>query len=175
MANFKDSPKFEIHDDYYTPKWIWEKINHLIPQGKTIWEMCLLNSNEQSKRYLTQLGHKVIGDKTCDCLTETQYEKDCDMILTNPPFDLKIKLPILQKLVKMDKPFMIIMNSCNVFTNYFQDTFKGKDIYFITPRGKLYFDKYNGEKKLKDNSENKSTSFYSVIVCYKCIDRNYFL
>ena len=67
------------------------------------------------------------------------------------------------------------MNSCNVFTNYFQDTFKGKDIYFITPRGKLYFDKYNGEKKLKDNSENKSTSFYSVIVCYKCIDRNYFV
>ena len=175
MANFKDSPKFETHDDYYTPKWIFERINHLIPADKTIWEMCLLGSNEQSKKYLTELGHTVIGDNECDCLTDTQYEKDCDMIITNPPFDLKIKLPILQKLVKMDKPFMIIMNSLNIFSNYFQDTFKDKDIHYIMPRGKLYFDKYNGQEKLIDNQKNKSTSFYCVIVCYKVIDKNYFI
>ena len=137
--------------------------------------MCLLNSNGQSKKFLKELGHKVIGSTKCDCLTDTQYEKDCDMIITNPPFDLKIKKPILQKLAKMDKPFMIIMNSCNVFSNYFQEIFEGKDIYFITPRGKLYFDKYKGKKKLKDNQKNKSTSFYSIIVCYKVIDKNYFV
>ena len=43
------------------------------------------------------------------------------------------------------------------------------------PRGKLYFDKYKGKKKLVDNQKNKSTSFYCVIVCYKVIDKNYFI
>ena len=175
MANFKDSPKFEIHDDYYTPKWIFEKIAHLIPKDKTIWEMCLLGSNEQSKKYLKELGFMAIGSKECDCLTENIYEKNCDMIITNPPFETEIKKKILKKLAKLDKPFMIIMNSCNIFSNYFQDIFRDKDLYFITPRGKLYFDKYKGEEKLIDNQKNKSTSFYSVIVCYKCIDKNYFV
>ena len=175
MANFKDSPKFDIHDDYYTPKWIFEKINHLIPKDKIIWEMCLLNSNGQSKKFLKELGHKVIGSRKCDCLKETIYEKQCDMIITNPPFETELKKKILTKLADLDKPFMIIMNSCNVFSNYFQDTFKGKDIYFIYPRCKLYFDKYNGNKKLIDNQKNKSTSFYSIIVCYKVIDKNYFI
>jgi hypothetical protein len=175
MANFKDSPKFEIHDDYYTPKWIFEKINHLIPKDKKIWEMCLLGSNEQSKKYLTELGHNVIGDNQCDCLTDTNYETECDMIFTNPPFQTDLKISILKKIARLDKPFMIIMNSCNVFSNYFQDIFKDKDIYFITPRGKFYYDKYNGQDLLIDNQKNKSTSFYSVIVCYKTITKNHFV
>ena len=45
MANLKDSPKFQVHNDYYTPKSAWEKINHLIPKDKVIWEACMLNSN----------------------------------------------------------------------------------------------------------------------------------
>ena len=68
MANLKDCSKFNTHDDYYTPKWVFERFNHLIPKDKTIWEMCLLNSNEQSKKYLTELGNKVIGSNKCDCL-----------------------------------------------------------------------------------------------------------
>ena len=175
MANFKDSPKFSNHDDYYTPKWIFERFNHLIPNDKVVWEMCLLNSNEQSKTYLTELGFNVIGDNTCDCLSDTQYEKDCDMIITNIPFSNPIKTNILKKLVELDKPFMIIMNSTNIHSNYFQEIFEGKDLYFLYPKQKLYFDKYNGKKLIKPNYENKSTSFYSIIVCYKCIDKNYFI
>ena len=31
MANLKDCGiKFNIDDDYYTPKWVWEKLVHLI-------------------------------------------------------------------------------------------------------------------------------------------------
>ena len=175
MIDFTDSPRCEVHDDYYTPKWIIEKLNHLIPKDKVIWEMCLLGSNEQSKKYLKELGHNVIGDNKCDCLKDTQYEKDCDMIWTNPPYQTELKKKILTKISKLDKPFMLIMNSCNLNSKYFQDIFRGKDLYFITPKGKFYFDKYKGKKLLKSHTENKTTSYYSVVVCYKCIDKNHFI
>ena len=60
MANFKDSPKFAVYDDYYTPKWIWEKIEHLIPKDKVIWEACMLNAtNSKSMEILTELFQNI--------------------------------------------------------------------------------------------------------------------
>ncbi len=55
MANLKDSPKFNIHNDYYTPDSAWKAINHLIPKDKVIWEACMLNSNlSQSPKYFNR-------------------------------------------------------------------------------------------------------------------------
>ena len=175
MANFKDCSKFEVHDDYYTPRWCWEQIQDFIPRDKIIWEMCLLNSNEQSKKNLIDLGYEVIGDKTIDCLTETAEEEACDMIITNPPFATELKKNILKKLIALDKPFILIMNSCNIFTKYFHEIIGDREIYYIYPKGKLYFDKYNGEELITPSEKNKGCSFYSIYVCYKVIDRNYHL
>tara|TARA_Y100000004_G_C8924808_1_gene417115 strand:- start:423 stop:941 length:519 start_codon:yes stop_codon:yes gene_type:complete len=172
MSNFKDSPKFTKHDDYYTPKWVWEQVQEFIPKDKIIWEMCLLNSNEQSKKNLIELGYEVVGDKSVDCLTETF---PCDIIVTNPPFSTELKINILKKLISLDKPFMIIMNACNIFTKYFHEIMGDKEIYYIYPKGKLYYDKYNGEELISPHEKNKNCSFYSVYVCYKLIDRNYHL
>ena len=36
MANFK--LQLKKHDDYMTPKYAWENIQHLIPKDKVIWE-----------------------------------------------------------------------------------------------------------------------------------------
>ena len=52
MANYKDCPVFNTHNDYYTPKSAWENIQHLITKDKIIYECFMLNSNEQSKQYL---------------------------------------------------------------------------------------------------------------------------
>jgi hypothetical protein len=88
MANLKDSPKFKIHDDYYTPKYAWEKINHLIPKDKVVWEACMLNSNlSSSPEYLIELGNKVVYDTSWNILKENHG----DIIITNPPFETKIK------------------------------------------------------------------------------------
>ncbi len=175
MADFKACSNYNIHDDYYTPKWIFERFNEFIPKNVKIWEMCLLDSNGQSKKYLEELGHDVMGDTKCDCLQQTDYEDICDMIITNPPYDKKLKIPILQKLAKLDKPFMLLMNSTNIHSNYFQDIFKGKDIFFLIPKQKLYYDKYNGTKLITHHTKNKSTSYYSFIICYKVLTKNHFI
>ena len=127
MANLKDSPKFKIHNDYYTPKCAWEKINKLIPKDKVVWEACMLNSNlSKSPQYLTELGNEVVYDTSWDILKENHG----DIIITNPPFETKIKIAILKRLVELDKPSIIIMNSMNTFANYFKPNFFLKSLMF---------------------------------------------
>jgi hypothetical protein len=160
MANLKDSPKFKIHDDYYTPKSAWEKINHLIPKDKVIWEACMLNSHlSKSPEYLKELGNKVIHDTSWDVLKEDHG----DIIITNPPFETKIKIAILKRLVHLDKPFIIIMNSMNTFANYFTEILDKRYIQIITHKGKINFDKMENNTLTK----TKNCSFYCVYVAYK--------
>jgi len=167
MANFKDCSHFNIHDDFFTRKKTWEQIKDFIPK-KILWEFCLLNSNEQSKYYLKELGFEVVGDKTIDFFNHNLGE----VLISNIPFSSNLKIRILKRLVEIDKPFIIIMNSMNIFTKYFKEIFQDKDLYFIYPSTKIHYDKYkNGE--LQETKNN--TSFYSVYVCYKIIDKNIFI
>lgn len=169
MANLKDSSVWNVHDDYYTRKISWEQVSHIIPKDKTLFEFCLLNSNEQSKTFLTELGYNVIGNRTIDFLKENKEEEECDILVSNIPFSGDIKKKILKKLVRLDKPFVIIMNSLNIFTKYFKETFEGKELFFVFPTKKLHYDKYE-KGELQPTKNN--TSFYSVYVCYKVIDKN---
>ena len=165
MANLKDCAKWNIHDDFYTRKQSWEQIKEYIPQDKVIWEFCLLNSNEQSKKYLTELGFNVVGDRTIDF-----FEHDMgEVLVSNIPFSTELKQRMLRRLVDLDKPFIIIINTLNLFSKYFKEIFEGKEIYFIYPSTKTHYDKYVDNKLV--STENK-TSFYSIYVCYKIIDKN---
>ena len=144
MANLKDSPNFEIYDDYYTPKSAWIKIQHLIPKNKIIYEAFTLNATlSKSPEYLTELGFNVIHDKTANFLDDKQRLTDYDIIVSNPPFETELKQEILKKLVVVDKPFILIMNSMNTFTKYFRTIFGDniKYLQVITPSGKINFDK----------------------------------
>ena len=161
MANMKDCPKFTINNNYYTPKSAWNAINHLIPKDKVIWEACMLNSQlSRSPQYLTELGNKVIYNTDWDMLKENP---ECDIIITNPPFETKLKQQILRRLVELDKPFIIIMNSMNTFANYFTEILDKKHIQIITPRGRINFDKMENDEVTK----TKNCSFYSVFIAYK--------
>jgi len=176
MANFADAPHFDTHDDYYTPKSTWELITPFVPDNKVIWEMCLLNSNEQSKKYLQELlpTCQIIGNNQIDCLEDDPaFEGIIDMIITNPPFDTEIKKKILKKLVKLDKPFIIILNALNIFTKYFHEIMNELpgDIQYIIPRQKLHYDKYQpgGTEHIESK---KNTSFNSIFITYKIVNRN---
>jgi hypothetical protein len=144
---------------------MWSRIAHLIPKDKVIWEACMLNSNSKSKQYLSELGFTVIGFTFWDIL---KTDPPCDIIVTNPPFKTSIKKQILQRLVELDKPFIIIMNSMNLFTNYFRSIFKDKikDLQIITPRGKIKFEYYNEKTKLIEPIKT-APAFYCVYVAYK--------
>tara|TARA_R100001594_G_scaffold145119_1_gene194952 strand:- start:165 stop:701 length:537 start_codon:yes stop_codon:yes gene_type:complete len=170
MSNFKDSNKFKKHDDYYTRKSTWELIKDYIPKDKVIFEGCMLNSRmSQSKKHLADMGFDVVGDINIDFLNEEQHPKNYDIIITNPPFDTEIKKKIMKKLVKLDKPFILLMNSLNVYTKYFMEIFGDLDIKFITPAVKIHYDKYQDHKLVKGKDK---TSFYSVFITYKILDKN---
>ena len=164
MSNFKDSPHFKVHNDYYTPKYAWEWINDIIPKDKIVWEACMLNSlHSKSPQYLMELGNHVVYDIKYDMLIDKP--DNFDMIVTNIPFETEIKKKILQKLVEIDKPFIIVMNGCNMFSKYMRHIFKDKLQYLqiINPSTKIQYDKYVDNEFVK----TKNCSFYSVFVCYK--------
>ena len=165
MANLVDSNKFSTFDDYYTTKSTWEQIQHLIPKDKIIWEAFCLNSKlSKSINNLKELGFNVVGNTDLDFFN-TETRPDYDIIISNPPFDGKIKIPILKRLVEDDKPFILIMNSMNIYSNYFNEIFADnkKDLQLIIPRGKIYFEKLEGDITIL----KKNTYFYCVYVCYK--------
>lgn len=164
MSNFKDSPNFEVHNDYYTPEYAWKDINHLIPENKIIWESCMLNSiKSRSPQYLIKLGHNVIYDTNMDMLLNTP--DNYDMIITNIPFETNIKKKILKRLLELDKPFIIIMNGLNMFTKYIREIFRDNMQYLqvVNPSKKIQYDKYENHEFIK----TKNCSFYSVYLCYK--------
>lgn len=170
MANFKDSSHFKVHDDYYTRACTLDMIIPYIPKDKVIWEPFLLNSNEQSKKYLQSKGFEVVGDNTIDFFEHNLGE----VLIGNPPFETHLKKRILKRLVQIDKPFILIMNSLNLFTKYFHEIFgdNQKDVHLIIPRKKIHYDKFvEGEKV---DCGNK-TSYYSVFVTYKLLKHNIFL
>ncbi len=159
MADFKALSNYEVYDDYYTPKWVWEKIIHLVPKDNVIWEACMLNAtNSKSMDTWRELGYNVVGDTSWNLLTCEVPE--CDMIITNIPFETNIKKKILKRLMDIGKPFIIIMNVCNTFANYFHEIMDLEHTQVITPKGKLHFCRDGGEVK-------KNTSFYSCFVSYK--------
>lgn len=165
MANLKDAPKFNVYNDYYTPEYAWTNIKHIIPKDKIVWEACMLNSHKsKSPEYLNKICKKVIYD--CDMNILEKQPEEYDMIITNPPFETDLKKNILNKFVELDKPFIIIMNSMNVFSKYMREIFKDnfKHLQIITPHGKIHFEKLldNGELEYKPN-----TSFYCIYLCYK--------
>ena len=168
MANFADSPHFAVHDDYYTPKSAWQQIDHILPKGKIILEAFMFNADHsKSPEYLQELGCKVVYSNTYDFIGDDPAGllPDHDLVVSNPPYSKELKMGALNKLHTDDKPFIIILNSNILYTNYLRDIF-GEDmkhLQVIQPRGKINFDKFE-EGVLRPT---KNCSFYAIYLCYK--------
>lgn len=126
---------FIKHDDYMTPKYAWEHIKQYIPKDKLIWE-CFYGDGS-SGTYLKELGYDVIHEPI------DFFENDKgDIIVSNPPFT---KVPqVLDRLVnEIKKPFILIMPSSKINTQYFRKLFAKNDdkIQIIVPRKRLNFEK----------------------------------
>ena len=181
MANLKYSSTFTIHNDYYTPKSAWANIVHLVPSDMVVYEAFLLNSNEQSKVYLTELGYTVIGDRTIDYLKDALPKESYDIVISNPPFEriksfnkrhTNLKYRCIKKLIDTDKPFIILLNATNLNSKWFAELFEDKDIQFIFPKKKIDYDKYEEGGHVKIQQKKWGCSFMSVYVTYKIIERN---
>ena len=108
MAGFHSKTFIEF-DDYMTPKSAWDNIKHLIPKDKVIWG-CFYGDGK-SGDYLKELGFNVIHEEI------DFFDNDKgDIIVTNPPFS-QSKV-ILERLKKLDKPFIIILPASKICISY---------------------------------------------------------
>jgi len=187
MSNFTNCNKFAIHDNYFTQMKTWKNIQHIITEhcdaDATIWECFLLNSNEQSKRHLKTLGFKVIGNRNIDFFNHNHCPdpNTYDIICSNPPYQRiksfkqrksNLKYRCIERLFNIGKPFIILLNSTNLFQKWFEELVEGKEeVNFIFPSKKIQFDKFDkdGKTQLKTSG---SCSFNTIYMCYKVIDSN---
>ena len=154
MAGFH-TKTFIKHDDYMSPKYVWENIQQFIPKDKIIWEA--FYGDGKSGEYLTDLGFNVIH-KPIDF-----FENNLgDIIVSNPPFS-QIK-EILKRLLIIDKPFILILPSSKINTSYFRE-WKDKNLQIIIPRKRIHFEKYIDGIQLI-NQKNKC-NFDCFYYCYK--------
>jgi len=157
MAGFQ-TKTFQKHDDYMTPKSAWDNIKEYIPRDKVIWEA--FYGNGESGRYLRELGFNTIHEEI------DFFENDKgDIVVSNPPFT-KCK-EVLTRLVELDKPFIMIMPSSKINTQYFRKLFSKSEspIQIIVPRKRIQFVKLvNGEIPEDYKSKCNFDCFY---YCYK--------
>ena len=147
-----------------TPKYAWENIQHLIPKDKDIWEA--FYGDGKSGEYLRELGFNVIYDK--DDFFENNKG---DVVVSNPPFSKSKE--ILTRLVQLNKPFILILPSSKINTQYIRNLFKNQNdkLQIIIPRKRIHFEK-NIDGKIPDNWKN-ACNFDCFYYCWKInLDRD---
>ena len=147
------SKAFMKHDDYMTPKYAWENIQQYIPKDKVLWEAFM--GDGKSGQYLEELGFNVIHNDN-----DFFENNEGDIVVSNPPFS-KSK-DILNRLKQLEKPFILILPSSKINTQYFRENFKNKDsqLQIIIPRKRIQFVKNGTELQNK-------CSFDCFYYCYK--------
>ena len=184
MANFKDSPHFSTHDDYYTPHWAWKQIERFITKDNRIYEAFSLNSNLQSAKHLEDLGFDVKADDNRNYLTDPLDPSEYDLVVSNPPFQRirsfksrkeSLKWKCINKLFEVGKPFIILLNATNLSSRWFRELLEEHEaidkVNIIFSSRKINYDKYEKGGKVKIPMKNKC-SFNSVYVCYKVLKSN---
>lgn len=157
MATFTNKT-FTKYDDWLTPKSAWEDIKQFIPKDKVIWEA--FYGNGESGTHLQSLGFNVIHEDI-----DFFENNKGDVIVSNPPFT---KIPeVLERLKEMNKPFILIMPSSKINTQYFRKLFANdKDkIQLIIPKKRIQFEKLVNGEKVED--QKKACNFDCFYYCWK--------
>lgn len=155
MAGFH-TKTFLKHDDYMTPKYAWENIKHLIPKDKQLWEA--FYGDGKSGSYLKELGFNVIHEPV------DFFENNLgDIVVSNPPFSKSKE--VLTRLKELDKPFILILPSSKINTQYVRENYKNQGLQIIIPRKRIQFEKLvNGV--VPENFRN-ACNFDCFYYCYK--------
>jgi hypothetical protein len=154
MAGFH-TKTFSVYDDYTTPKSAWEAVVKYIPKDKIIWEAFYCDG--KSGKYLKELGYNTIHAKIDFFVSNWG-----DIIVSNPPFSLTKE--VLARLQSLGKPFMLILPSSKINTQYVRNIFKDdKDpLQIIIPRKRIQF------VKMKDGKPEEGKNACNFDCFYYC-------
>jgi len=153
MASFS-TKTFTKHDDYLTPKSAWEAIKEYIPK-KVIWEP--FYGDGKSGQYLRDIVGVEVIHEDIDFFESDRGE----IIVSNPPFsDTK---NVLKRLKALGKPFILIMPSSKINTQYVRELFMDDKLQIIIPRKRIQFKKIVDGKEVASNNCNFDCFYY----CWK--------
>tara|TARA_B100000795_G_C22680168_1_gene391465 strand:+ start:140 stop:679 length:540 start_codon:yes stop_codon:yes gene_type:complete len=146
-------------NDYATPESAWDEILKFIPHDRCIYEPFYLDGS--SGLYLQSKNLNVIhvNQDFYEIAPNIEY----DFILTNPPFHDCKKLFTFLKLI--DKPFVMLLPTAKIHTNYIASFYNEGNCQLIIPRKRIHYQKYIDGKSVSD--WKKGTTFDSCWFCYK--------
>tara|TARA_R110000751_G_C13504546_1_gene450790 strand:- start:48 stop:581 length:534 start_codon:yes stop_codon:yes gene_type:complete len=166
MASFH-TKTFTKNDDWMTPKKAWEDIKEYLPKYGDIWEPFYGDGQSgYALKDITGLDVNQHPDYNFyDGIPEEIDHMSETTIVSNPPFsDCKNIIP---KLIEYGLPFILIMPSSKMNTQYFRNYFaKNKDqLQIIIPRKRIQFLKMVDGVVL-EKQENKC-NFDCFYYCWK--------
>ena len=144
------------NDEYYTQPSTWDLILPYINQNNILWEP--FYGLGHTHNYFNEKGYNIIGENT-DFFENEKDMHNSDIVVSNPPFSLKYK--IISRLVKYNKPFILILPLGSINTLSFRKCFNDNmdDVSIILPKGRINF--------IKGKNIARSPSFESCFVCWK--------
>ena len=136
-------------DEYMTPKHAWEDIAQFIPRdGRVLWEP--FYGDGASGAHLRELGFTVVHQPLEDFFACEHG----DIVVSNPPFSLKRQ--VLERLVKLQKPFVLLMPAQTLHTLYIRSV---EGLQIIVPRKRIQFG--------KEGKQTNKCNFDCLYFCWR--------
>ena len=156
MENWlKNGNQFKERDEYYTPPILVEPI---IKYAKGIIWCPFDTENSEFVIQLKKAGHKVIHSHIWEGKDFFEYEpNEYDMIISNPPYTRK--LDVLERLYKLNKPFMILLGLPILNYQEIGNFFLDKELQLLIVDKKVSFD-------------GNTSSFNSSYFCYRSLPKD---
>lgn len=150
------------NDEFYTPSYAVEPILKYLNNNSTIW--CPFDTKESL--FVTMLkskGHNVINTHIINGEDFFKIEKQCDYIISNPPYSLKTE--ILQRLFELDKPFAMLLGVVGLFESQKRfEMFRDNEFEILYMNRRVsYFKDYSDEKP------SLNPPFSSVYLCHNIL------
>ena len=156
MATYQDYNPSKCND-FMTPDYVWDWIIDYIPKDKVIWEP--FYGDGKSGEYLKSKGLNVIHENI------DFFENDKgEIVVSNPPFEKKKE--IINRLVELDKPFILIMPVSTLCYNYAKVL--RDDLQIIIPKRRIRFKRYDKKTNtIYKDWEKHNNTFDCLFYCYK--------
>nr|WP_303182497.1 sugar-phospahte nucleotidyltransferase [Lachnoclostridium phocaeense] len=153
---------FQKQDEYWTPRYAVVPIIDYLKPDSRIW--CPFDSEKSQyvNTFVDHGFHVVYGhiDDGHDFFTEKV--PDCDYIISNPPYSLK--LPVFKRLYEIGKPFAMLINFQGLFdSNERFDLFKKHEVQIMFLRPRVNY--------IVNGIEQKGAPFQSVYICDRILDQ----
>jgi hypothetical protein len=156
MATYQDYNPSKCND-FMTPDYVWDWIIDYIPKDKVIWEP--FYGDGKSGEYLKSKGLNVIHENI-DFFENNKGE----IVVSNPPFEKKKE--IINRLVELDKPFILIMPVSTLCYNYAKVL--KDDLQIIIPKKRIKFKRYDKKTNtIYKDWEKHNNTFDCLFYCYK--------